>query len=149
MQIWVPLRGRNCHVAWCDVKPIQVTWKINCIYDRYETIGGCIAFSSAGLGVFGLQLEIATDSAGKAALFFFFVSQQGGSVFTKEAPAVLPARLYFGSHLFPPARRTAVKPQMRGAILKKTHTWIGNYWQGEQPNNSFSTHFLFQCSPAS
>lgn len=37
---------------------------------------------------------------------------------TKEAPAVLAARFYFGSHFFPPTCSSAVKPQMRGAILK-------------------------------
>lgn len=89
---------------------------------------------------------------------FFFVSQQREHV-RKETPAVLPVRLDFGCHFFPPACSTAVKPQTCRAILKdreenlymiwKFAAWVRSETAAFQPNFYFSALMLAMQSSGS
>lgn len=95
----------------------------------------------------------------ESCFFFVCVSQQKESMFTKEAPAVLPVRLGFGCHFFPPACSTAVKPQMCRAILKnreenlymiwKFVAWVSSEIAAFQPNFYFSALMLAKQSSGS
>lgn len=146
----MPLRRRKyCVSSWYDVKPIQFALKIKCIYDRYEATGGCKDLSSAGLHVFGLQLEITMASAGKASLFCESAEER---VCLQKRQLLCTHRdfsLVLSSFPLPavqPSKHECVGWSWK--IGKKTCTWTGNLLAGWAANFN-STQFLFQCSQAS